>query len=138
MTNYDRNFGRIVFRCGRDFSGSRDHLKAPWFKKFLHEHFGAAIWNACSESLATHGRLLTCGVTTGGEVKLNVQSLFGRQRTIMGSFMGSKGELIEALKFIRDLKLKAAIDSMFPLQEAAATQRKMESRDFFGKILLHP
>ena len=49
-----------------------------------------------------------------------------------------KGELMDALKFIGEGKLKAVIDSSFPLKEAVAAQKKMESRDFFGKILLHP
>jgi NADPH:quinone reductase-like Zn-dependent oxidoreductase len=102
------------------------------------EHVGAAVWDACFESLATYGRLVTCGVTTGGEVKLNVQALFGRQRAIYGSFMGGKAELLEALRLIAQRKLRAVIDSAFPLSESAAAQRKMESRDFFGKILLHP
>jgi NADPH:quinone reductase-like Zn-dependent oxidoreductase len=100
------------------------------------EHVGAAVWEACFDSLATYGRLVTCGVTTGAEVKLNVQALFGRQRTLLGSFMGGKGELMEALKLIGERKLEAVIDSAFPLKEAAAAQAKMESRDFFGKILL--
>jgi len=102
------------------------------------EHVGAAVWEACFESLATYGRLVTCGTTSGPMVTLNMQALFGRQRTILGSFMGSKGELLEALKFIGQRKLKAVIDSAFPLSEAAAAQQKMESGDFFGKILLHP
>jgi len=34
--------------------------------------------------------------------------------------------------------LKPVIESVFPLQEAAAAQQKMEGREFFGKILLHP
>jgi len=102
------------------------------------EHVGAAVWEECFESLATYGRLVTCGTTSGPEVKLNLQVLYGRQRAILGSFMGGKGELMEALKFIGQRKLKAVIDSAFPLQEAAAAQSKMESRDFFGKILLHP
>ncbi len=102
------------------------------------EHVGAAVWDACFDSLATYGRLVTCGVTSGSEVKLNLQGLFGRQRTLLGSFMGGKGELLEALKFIAQGKLRPVIDSAFPLEEAAAAQRKMESRDFFGKILLHP
>ena len=102
------------------------------------EHVGAAVWEECFNSLATYGRLVTCGVTSGGEVKLNLQGLFGRQRSVMGSFMGGKAELLEALKLIARRKLKAVIDSAFPLREAAAAQRKMESREFFGKILLHP
>lgn len=101
------------------------------------EHVGQAVWEACFESLATYGRLVTCGTTSGEEVTLNMRVLYGRQRSVLGSFMGSKAELMAALKFIGQRKLKAVIDSAFPLQEAAAAQRKMESRDFFGKILLH-
>jgi NADPH:quinone reductase-like Zn-dependent oxidoreductase len=52
--------------------------------------------------------------------------------------MGGKAELLEALKFIARRKLRAVIDSDFPLEEAAAAQKKMEGREFFGKILLHP
>ena len=102
------------------------------------EHVGQAVWDECFNSLATYGRLVTCGVTTGGEVKLNVQALFGRQRTILGSFMGGKGELTDVLKLVGQRRLKAVIDSVFPLSEAREAQRKMESRDFFGKILLRP
>jgi NADPH:quinone reductase-like Zn-dependent oxidoreductase len=102
------------------------------------EHVGQAVWEDCFNSLATYGRLVTCGTTTGGEVKLSVQALFGRQRSILGSYMGGKGELMEVLKLIGQRKLKPVIDSVFPLAEAREAQRKMESRDFFGKILLRP
>ncbi len=102
------------------------------------EHVGAAVWQDCFESLATYGRLVTCGVTSGAEVKLNLQSLFGRQRAVLGSYMGGKGELMQVLKLIGERKLRAVIDSVFPLKDARAAQQKMESRDFFGKILLRP
>jgi NADPH:quinone reductase-like Zn-dependent oxidoreductase len=104
----------------------------------IFEHVGAAVWEDCFESLATYGRLVTCGTTSGPEVKLNLQLLYGRQRTILGSFMGGKGELMDALKLIGQRRLKAVIDSAFPLKDAAEAQKKMESRNFFGKILLHP
>ena len=102
------------------------------------DHVGTAVWEDSFDSLATYGRLVTCGMTTGADLKLNGQALFGRQRTILGSFMGGKGELTDVLKLIGQRKLRAAIDSIFPLQEAAAAQQRMEGREFFGKILLHP
>jgi NADPH:quinone reductase-like Zn-dependent oxidoreductase len=102
------------------------------------EHVGAALWEACFDSLATYGRFVTCGVTSGHQVKLDLQGLFGRQRALLGSFMGGKGELTDVLKLVFQRKLKAVIDSIVPLHEAAAAQAKMESRDFFGKILLKP
>lgn len=102
------------------------------------EHVGQAVWEDCFNSLATYGRLVTCGATTGHEVKLNIQALFGRQRSILGSYMGGKGELMVVLKLIGQRKLKPVIDSVFPLSEAREAQRKMESREFFGKIVLRP
>ena len=102
------------------------------------EHVGQAVWEDCFDSLATYGRLVTCGATSGAEAKLNVQALFGRQRTVMGSFMGGKGELMDVLKLIGEGKLKAVIDSHFHLKDAREAQQKMEERNFFGKILLHP
>lgn len=101
------------------------------------DHVGEAVWDDCFNSLATLGRFVTCGVTSGHNVSLNLQSLFGRQRAVFGSFMGAKWELSEVLKHIASGRLKAVIDSSFPLEAAAAAQSKMESRDFFGKILLH-
>lgn len=102
------------------------------------EHVGPAVWEDCIQSLATYGRLVTCGATTGTDAKIDLRDLYGRQRTILGSFMGGKWELLEALKFIGQRRLKAVIDSAFALKDARAAQEKMESRNFFGKILLHP
>ena len=101
------------------------------------EHVGAPVWEACFESMATYGRLVTCGTTGGEEVELNLRLLYGRQRTVLGSFMGGQWELLEALKLIGRRELRPVIDSSFPLKDAATAQQKMESREFFGKILLH-
>jgi len=102
------------------------------------DHVGTAVWEDCFESLATYGRFVTCGTTSGEDAKLNLRTLYGRQRTLLGSFMGGKGELLQVLKFIGQRKVRAVIDSVFPLSEAAAAQKKMEDRDLFGKIVLHP
>ena len=90
------------------------------------------------DSLATNGRLVTCGATTGAEVKIDLRAFFTRHKSIFGSYMGSKAELLEVLKFIFSRKLKPVIDSTFPLQEAAAAQKRMEDREQFGKIIVQP
>ena len=128
----------IINHCKRSIAEEVKRLTDRRGVDVIVEHVGVAVWDACFDSLATYGRVVTCGTTSGPDVKLNLQALFGRQRTILGSFMGGKGELLEALKFIGQRKLRAVIDSAFPLKDAAAAQKKMESRDFFGKILLHP
>ncbi len=128
----------VINHTGQSIADEVKRLTAKRGVDVIVDHVGAAVWEACFDSLATYGRFVTCGTTTGADLKLNAQVLYGRQRTILGSFMGGKGELMDALKLVGARKLKAVIDSSFPLEEAAAAQKKMESREFFGKILLHP
>ena len=60
------------------------------------EHVGEATWPQSVRSLARGGRLVTCGSTTGANGGLDLQALFARQLTILGSYMGTKGELLRA------------------------------------------
>jgi 2-desacetyl-2-hydroxyethyl bacteriochlorophyllide A dehydrogenase len=100
------------------------------------EHIGPEVWDTCLDSLAKGGRLVTCGATTGGDVKLNLRSVFSRQLTIKGSYMGTRAELVKVAELMGQGRLIAVIDRTFPLQEARAAQELMLKRQFFGKIVL--
>jgi NADPH:quinone reductase-like Zn-dependent oxidoreductase len=100
------------------------------------EHVGRATWPKAIRSLARGGRLVTCGATTGSDGAIDLQALFARQLTIMGSYMGTKGELLRAARFLFDGTLRPVIDRTFPLQEAAAAQARLEASGHFGKIVL--
>ena len=100
------------------------------------EHIGPEVWDSSLESLAKGGRLVTCGATTGGEVKLNLRYVFSRQLTIKGSYMGTRAELVKAAELMGQGRLISVIDRTFPLQEARAAQQLMLGRQFFGKIVL--
>lgn len=100
------------------------------------EHIGPEVWDSSLESLAKGGRLITCGATTGGDVKLNLRYVFSRQLTIKGSYMGTRAELAKVAELMGQGRLISVIDRTFPLQEARAAQELMVSRKFFGKIVL--
>jgi len=100
------------------------------------EHVGAATWPKAIRSLARGGRLVTCGATTGWEAALDLRAVFAKQLTIMGSYMGAKGELFRAARFFFTGQLKPVIDRTFPLAEAAAAQQRLEASGHFGKIVL--
>jgi NADPH:quinone reductase-like Zn-dependent oxidoreductase len=87
-------------------------------------------------ALARGGRLVTCGATTGAEGGINLRALFAKQLTIMGSYMGTKGELLRAARFFFTGQLKPVIDRTFPLADAAAAQTRLEQSGQFGKIVL--
>jgi len=52
--------------------------------------------------------------------------------------LAAEEELLEVLKFIFQRRLRLVIDTAFPLAEARAAQQRMERREQFGKIILHP
>lgn len=100
------------------------------------EHIGPEVWQQCLASLARGGRLITCGATTGAEVKLDLRYVYSRQFTIKGSYMGTRAELAKAAELVGQGKLKPVIDRTYPLGEARAAQEQLLSRKFFGKLVL--
>ncbi len=100
------------------------------------DHVGQATWEKSMRSMAPGGRLVNCGVTSGGKAELDIRFVFVRQFSLLGSYMGGKGELLKVLSFFEDGRLKPVVDSVFPLREAAAAQMRMEKSEHFGKIVL--
>jgi len=100
------------------------------------EHVGQATWDRSVKSLARGGRLVTCGNTTGWEAGIDLRFLFVRELSLMGSFMGWKGELLAAAPFFFSGTLKPAIDTTFPLRDAQKAHERLEKGEQFGKIVL--
>jgi NADPH:quinone reductase-like Zn-dependent oxidoreductase len=100
------------------------------------EHVGEATWPRSVRAMARGGRLVTCGATTGPRGALDLQVLFAKQLSILGSYMGTKGELLRVARFFFAGQLKPVIDRTFPLAAAADAQRRLEQSGQFGKIVL--
>ena len=100
------------------------------------EHVGEATWDRSVRSLANGGRLVTCGATTGPKAAVDLRHLFARQLSFLGSYMGSRAELLQAVPHFFDGALKPVVDVVFPLAEAADAHRRLEAKAQFGKIVL--
>jgi NADPH:quinone reductase-like Zn-dependent oxidoreductase len=100
------------------------------------EHVGVATWERSLKCLARGGRLVTCGATTGFNATIDLRFLFARQYTLMGSYMGTKAELLRVARFFFGGHLRPVVDRVFPLAEAAAAQQCLERGEHFGKIVL--
>jgi NADPH:quinone reductase-like Zn-dependent oxidoreductase len=100
------------------------------------EHTGAATWPGSILSLKKGGRLVTCGATSGFDAKTDLRHVFYRHLTILGSMMGSKADLLEAMKFIETGQLRAVNDRTLPLADARKAHELMEDRAQFGKLVL--
>ncbi|MGA8216661.1 MAG: zinc-binding dehydrogenase [Candidatus Sulfotelmatobacter sp.] len=102
------------------------------------EHVGAATWDESVKSLKTGGALVTCGATTGQNVGLDLRHLFSRQLTLLGSYMGTMGELHDVLWHVFAGRLKPVVDRVFPLSELRAAHERLEKSQMFGKIVVNP
>jgi NADPH:quinone reductase-like Zn-dependent oxidoreductase len=102
------------------------------------EHVGAATWEESVKSLKTAGTLVTCGATTGPSVGIDLRHLFARQLSLLGSYMGTMGELHEVLGHVFAGRLKPVVDRTFPLKEARAAHEYLEKSEMFGKVVLNP
>ncbi|HWR16224.1 MAG TPA: zinc-binding dehydrogenase [Terriglobales bacterium] len=102
------------------------------------EHVGQATWQESMRSLRTGGTIVTCGATTGPEAKFDIRVLFAKQLSFLGSFMGTMGDLREALGHVFEGRLKPVVDRTFPLTEAAEAHRYLQNSQMFGKVVLLP
>ncbi|MBI1353757.1 MAG: zinc-binding dehydrogenase [Acidobacteria bacterium] len=102
------------------------------------EHVGKATWTHSTASLAHHGRLVTCGATTGSDVGLDLRHLFARQLSLQGSFMGRMSELWDVLRCFDKGLLKPVVDRVFPLAEASAAHAYLADKKQFGKVVMVP
>jgi NADPH:quinone reductase-like Zn-dependent oxidoreductase len=102
------------------------------------EHVGAATWDESVKSLKSGGTLVTCGATAGPNVGIDLRHLFGRQLTLLGSYMGTMAELHEVLRHVFAGRLKPVVDRVFPLSEIRAAHEHLEKSQMFGKIIVNP
>ncbi|MBV8208004.1 MAG: zinc-binding dehydrogenase [Acidobacteria bacterium] len=100
------------------------------------EHVGAATWQESIRSLKPGGALVTCGATSGPDATFDLRFLFARQLSFLGSYMGTMGDLHEALKQVFAGRLQPVIDTTFPLAETAAAHEYLENKGQFGKVVL--
>ena len=122
----------------KDFSLEVKRLNHNRGVDVVFEHIGPATFQKSLASLARKGRLVTCGVTSGPTVNLDLRFLFIRQLSLFGSYMGGLKELHTVLRLVRKKKLRPVVDKVFPLCQAREAQARMLERRNFGKIVLVP
>ncbi len=97
-------------------------------------------------SLAVEGRLVQIALQTGSKTEFDLLPLMLRRLTVTGSTLrprsvAQKAEITEALRkkvwpLIADGKIKPVMAATFPLKEASAAHRLMETSSHIGKIVL--
>ncbi len=102
------------------------------------EHVGKKTWEKSILAAGIGGRIVTVGATTGHDPLTDLRHVFFRQLSILGSTMGTAGDLLEVLRLVSEGKLRPVVDRAMPLSEVRAAQALLSERAQFGKIVLEP
>jgi NADPH:quinone reductase-like Zn-dependent oxidoreductase len=104
----------------------------------VYEHVGGELFQKGLDSLTKDGRLVTCGAHSGEVVPFDIIPFFRSQKSIIGSFVYSRLELRKCLELARRGRIFPIVHETFPLERAKDAMDLIESRDFFGKVVLTP
>jgi alcohol dehydrogenase len=100
------------------------------------EHVGAETFNDSLLCLKRGGRLVTCGATSGPTTSFNLMQLFQQQYKIFGSFGASMRNIRDSLSKMAN-GLLPVIDTEIGVSELERGLARLESRQVFGKIVVH-
>ncbi len=103
------------------------------------EHTGPATWATSMMACRRGGRIVTCGSTTGPDISLNLRSLFARQITIHGSYMGKRSNFFKLLTCLEsngtNQPFRPIVDKIFDFKDYPAAQVYLHTGQHFGKVI---
>jgi NADPH:quinone reductase-like Zn-dependent oxidoreductase len=107
---------------------------------------GAAYLNANLQSLATKGRLIFVGTTSGSKAEIDYAIAMSKRLRIMGTSLRTRSleEKATATRFFTEQvvpllasgAVRPVIDRIFPLEDVRAAHERIESNESFGKVVL--
>jgi zinc-binding alcohol dehydrogenase/oxidoreductase len=95
-----------------------------------------STWRESVKALRRGGRLVVFGGTGGPEVAIDVRALYLNWQSIRGTTMGSARDFAALLRMVDGGRWCPVIDSVRPLEEAAAAHERMQAGEHFGKLVL--
>ena len=102
------------------------------------ETVGKATWSHSMKSLRPGGTLVVSGATTGPDPSADLSRLFFLQLRVIGSTMGTLGELSSMLRLLEATGLRPLVADTFALSDARSAFERMASGDVVGKLVLTP
>lgn len=126
----------VIVYTTQDFVAETKRLTDKRGVDLIIEHVGGDVFAKSILAAAWGGRIVTCGATTGFTPQIDLRHVFFRQVQILGSTMGSKGDLFGILRHVEEGRLRPVVDRVLPLWSAVEAHRLLEERKVFGKIVL--
>jgi NADPH:quinone reductase-like Zn-dependent oxidoreductase len=97
---------------------------------------GAGTLSRCIGSVAVGGKIAMIGVLTGTGAAGSPYGLLGKQASLQGVYVGSRGHFERMNAAISAHRLEPIIDREFSFDDAPAAYRHLESGAHFGKVAI--
>ena len=97
---------------------------------------GGETWVPSLRSVRQRGRVLTCGATAGFDPKTDLRYIWTFEIDICGSNAWERSDLFALLDLVQQKKLVPTIDAKLKLSETPEAFKKLNDRNFFGKLLI--
>ena len=102
------------------------------------DSLGGDSFEATIAAVKIQGIIVSMGFMAGTEVKFDIRNFFFGQKQIRGCLNADIEDLEAWLDRIREGKIRAIVDSVFPLSEAAEAHRRIDSNKAKGGVVLMP
>ena len=126
----------INYRETDDISGRVRELTDGKGVDLVFDVVGADVWEQNMLSLKPGGRLVITGVTSGARTDMDLSILQGRPLHLMGSGGRTRRSFGDLMKCVNNGALRGIVGQTFPLEDVVEAHRVMESREFFGKLVI--
>ncbi|MBM3489947.1 MAG: zinc-binding dehydrogenase [Alphaproteobacteria bacterium] len=100
------------------------------------ETVGGRVLQQSLAAMAHNARLATAGTVGRAKVEIDMYRLLRKQLWVTGTHFAPKETVKTALRLLGEGKLRPVIAEIMPLTEAGRAHQRLESRDFFGNMVL--
>ncbi|AQL43606.1 alcohol dehydrogenase [Halorientalis sp. IM1011] len=101
-------------------------------------HLGGEYTQLGLDVLKRGGRMAICGRTAAGTSEIDIPDLFLGHKRVIGSTMGTQGDLERIVGLVADGAFTPEVDETYPLAETGAAFAAMRNRDSVGKLVVTP
>ena len=100
------------------------------------EHVGTATWQRTVELVASGGRIVSAGLTSGRTLEMDVVNMIMKQFSVTGSCLGTMASARGAVQQLNAGRLAPLIGKRLPLSEIARAHELIEKGAVAGKVLV--
>ncbi len=102
------------------------------------DYSGAETWPQSVRCVRPHGRLVTCGATSGHAAVTDLRYVWVREIDIRGSDGWTRDDLLQLQQLVRSGELRPVIHAVHPLSRVRDALAELEQRRTFGKVVVVP